>query len=121
MRGVKRLIKGQGEYVSIHACGLKGGSGRIRNNRCGGGCDSDGSISEGEAFNVAERVDAIKTHGHIAHDIRTVSLFCHHIARPGALVDRDVIPGAGIVRAIERRGAEWVVVTSVGLIDSRDY
>ena len=38
-----------------------------------------------------------------------------------AVAPGDVIPGAGIVRAIERRGAEWVVVTSVGLIDSRDY
>ena len=33
----------------------------------------------------------------------------------------DTIPGAGRVRAIEQRGAEWVVVTSIGVIDGKDY
>lgn len=30
----------------------------------------------------------------------------------------EIIPGAGTVRAIERRGAGWIVITSRGLVDS---
>jgi uncharacterized protein YidB (DUF937 family)/Tfp pilus assembly protein PilN len=30
----------------------------------------------------------------------------------------DIIPGAGTVRSIERRGSGWVVITSRGLVDS---
>lgn len=40
--------------------------------------------------------------------------------RNGALVDvqqGDALPGAGRVRAIERRGRQWVVVTSNGVIE----
>ncbi len=33
----------------------------------------------------------------------------------------DYLPGAGRVRAIERRGREWVVVTSAGIIDTQSY
>ncbi len=33
----------------------------------------------------------------------------------------DAIPGAGTVRAIEKRGREWVVVTSIGVIDGKGY
>lgn len=33
----------------------------------------------------------------------------------------DYLPGAGRVRSIERRGREWVVVTSAGIIDSQGY
>jgi hypothetical protein len=30
----------------------------------------------------------------------------------------EVIPGAGMVKSIERRGAGWIVITSRGLVDS---
>ena len=30
----------------------------------------------------------------------------------------ETIPGAGTVRAIERRGAGWIVITSRGVVDS---
>jgi hypothetical protein len=30
----------------------------------------------------------------------------------------EIIPGAGIVKSIERRGAGWIVITSRGLVDS---
>ena len=30
----------------------------------------------------------------------------------------EIIPGAGIVKSIERRGGGWIVITSRGLIDS---
>ena len=33
----------------------------------------------------------------------------------------DAIPGAGTVRAIQKRGSDWVVVTSIGVIDGRGY
>lgn len=33
----------------------------------------------------------------------------------------DYLPGAGRVRSIERRGREWVVVTSAGIIDTQGY
>ena len=33
----------------------------------------------------------------------------------------DAIPGAGTVRAIEKRGRDWVVVTSIGIIDGKAY
>ena len=33
----------------------------------------------------------------------------------------DAIPGAGTVRAIQKRGGEWVVVTSIGVIDAKAY
>ena len=33
----------------------------------------------------------------------------------------DTIPGAGRVRAIEKHGREWVVVTSLGVIDGKGY
>ena len=33
----------------------------------------------------------------------------------------DAIPGAGTVRAIQKRGSEWVVVTSIGEIDGKAY
>ncbi len=33
----------------------------------------------------------------------------------------DNLPGAGTVRAIERRGRQWVVVTSAGIIGQRGY
>jgi hypothetical protein len=33
----------------------------------------------------------------------------------------DAIPGAGTVRAIQKRGSEWVVVTSIGVIDGKAY
>ena len=33
----------------------------------------------------------------------------------------DAIPGAGTVRAIEKRGRDWVVVTSIGVIDGKAY
>ena len=34
------------------------------------------------------------------------------------VVPGEIIPGAGTVRAIERRGAGWIVITSRGLVDS---
>ena len=34
----------------------------------------------------------------------------------------EIIPGAGMVKSIERRGAGWIVITSRGLVDSaRDH
>ena len=30
----------------------------------------------------------------------------------------ETIPGAGMVKSIERRGAGWIVITSLGLVDS---
>ena len=30
----------------------------------------------------------------------------------------EIVPGAGMVKSIERRGAGWIVITSRGLIDS---
>jgi hypothetical protein len=30
----------------------------------------------------------------------------------------EIIPGAGAVKSIERRGAGWIVITSRGLVDS---
>jgi hypothetical protein len=30
----------------------------------------------------------------------------------------ELIPGAGTVKSIERRGGAWIVITSRGLIDS---
>lgn len=33
----------------------------------------------------------------------------------------DYLPGAGRVRSIERRGREWIVVTSAGIIDTQGY
>jgi len=33
----------------------------------------------------------------------------------------DSLPGAGRVQAIERRGRQWVVVTSNGVIDANGY
>ena len=38
-----------------------------------------------------------------------------------AVAPGDTVPGAGMVRSIERRGAEWVVVTSIGVIDGKEY
>ena len=33
----------------------------------------------------------------------------------------DYLPGAGRVRSFERRGREWIVVTSAGIIDTQGY
>jgi hypothetical protein len=33
----------------------------------------------------------------------------------------EIIPGAGTVKSIERRGAGWIVITSRGLVDSARY
>jgi hypothetical protein len=34
------------------------------------------------------------------------------------VVPGDIIPGAGTVKSIERRGAGWVVIQNRGLVDS---
>ncbi len=34
------------------------------------------------------------------------------------VIPGEIVPGAGIVKAIERRGAGWIVITSRGVVDS---
>ncbi len=63
----------------------------------------------------------IPPNGYVLREVRDGFALLEGRSGLRAVAPGDAIPGAGLVRAIERRGAEWVVVTSVGLIDGKDY
>jgi hypothetical protein len=69
----------------------------------------------------SRNVQRIPRNGYVLRDVRDGVALLEGRSGLRAVAPGDAVPGAGMVRAIERRGAEWVVVTSVGVIDSREY
>jgi len=63
----------------------------------------------------------IPTYGYVLRDVREGVAVLEGRSGLREVAPGDVIPGAGRVRAIERRGQEWVVVTSIGVIDGKGY
>ncbi len=63
----------------------------------------------------------IPAYGYVLRDVRDGFAVVEGRSGLREVAPGDTIPGVGRVRGIERRGAEWVVVTSVGVIDSRGY
>ena len=63
----------------------------------------------------------IPANGYVLRDVRDGVAVLEGRAGLRQVAPGDAIPGAGRVRAIEKRGREWVVVTSIGVIDGRGY
>ena len=63
----------------------------------------------------------IPAYGYVLRDVRNGVAVVEGRTGMREVAPGDTIPGVGRVRGIERRGAEWVVVTSVGVIDSKGY
>jgi hypothetical protein len=63
----------------------------------------------------------IPPYGYVLRDVREGVAVLEGRSGLRAFGLGESIPGAGRVRAIERRGGEWVVVTSVGVIDGKGY
>jgi hypothetical protein len=63
----------------------------------------------------------IPVHGYVLRDVRQGVAVLEGRSGLRQVAPGDDIPGAGRVRAIEKRGREWVVVTSVGVIDGKGY
>ena len=61
----------------------------------------------------------IPAYGYVLRDVRDGLAVVEGRSGLREVAPGDTIPGVGRVRGIERRGAEGVVVTSVGVIDSR--
>ena len=63
----------------------------------------------------------IPVNGYVLRDVRDgVAVLEGHTGLRQVTMG-DAIPGAGTVRAIQKRGSEWVVVTSIGVIDGKAY
>jgi hypothetical protein len=63
----------------------------------------------------------IPINGYVLRDVRDGVAVLEGRTGLRQVAPGDAIPGAGRVRAIEKRGREWVVVTSVGVIDGKPY
>ena len=70
---------------------------------------------------AATRSGRIPPNGYVLRDVRDGVALLEGRSGLRAVMPGDMVPGAGTVRAIERRGAQWVVVTSIGVIDGREY
>lgn len=67
------------------------------------------------------RASRIPVNGYVLRDVRDgVAVLEGHTGMRQVTLG-DAIPGAGTVRAIQKRGGEWVVVTSIGVIDGKAY
>ena len=67
------------------------------------------------------RASRIPVNGYVLRDVRDgVAVLEGHTGLRQVTMG-DAIPGAGTVRAIQKRGSEWVVVTSIGVIDGKAY
>ena len=74
-----------------------------------------------ETSRIAGEPARIPPAGYILRRVRDGSAVVESRAGLREIAPGDLLPGAGRVRAIERRAGEWVVVTSGGVIDSRAY
>lgn len=63
----------------------------------------------------------IPVYGYVLRDVRQGVAVLEGRSGLRQVAPGDDIPGAGRVRAIEKRGREWVVVTSIGVIDGKGY
>ncbi len=68
------------------------------------------------------RASRIPVNGYVLREVRSdgVAVLEGHAGFHQVTMG-DAIPGAGTVRAIQKRGGEWVVVTSIGVIDGKAY
>jgi hypothetical protein len=86
--------------------------------------DEQGASLPAETTRVAAQprnAGRIPAYGYVLRDVRDGFAVVEGRAGLREVAPGDTIPGVGRVRGIERRGAEWVVVTSVGVIDSKGY
>ena len=86
--------------------------------------DEQGELLAAETTRVAAQprnAGRIPAYGYVLRDVRNGFAVVEGRSGLREVAPGDTIPGVGRVRGIERRGAEWVVVTSVGVIDSRGY
>ena len=67
------------------------------------------------------RASRIPVNGYVLRDVRDGVAVLEGHAGMRQVTLGDAIPGAGTVRAIQKRGNEWVVVTSIGVIDGKAY
>jgi BMFP domain-containing protein YqiC len=63
----------------------------------------------------------IPADGYVLRRVRDGAAVVESRAGLREVMPGDSLPGAGRVRSIERRGNEWIVITSSGVIDSRAY
>ena len=88
--------------------------------------DEQGSLLPAETTRVAAQprssvAGRIPPYGYVLRDVRNGFAVVEGRSGLREVAPGDMIPGVGRVRGIERRGAEWVVVTSVGVIDGKGY
>lgn len=88
--------------------------------------DEQGAFMPAETTRVAAQprlsnASRIPANGYVLRDVRNGFAVVEGRSGLREVAPGDTIPGVGRVRGIERRGAEWVVVTSVGVIDSKGY
>jgi len=67
------------------------------------------------------RASRIPVNGYVLREVRDGVAVLEGHAGLRQVTLGDAIPGAGTVRAIQKRGGEWVVVTSIGVIDGKAY
>ena len=67
------------------------------------------------------RASRIPVNGYVLREVRDGVAVLEGHAGLRQVTMGDAIPGAGTVRAIQKRGSEWVVVTSIGVIDGKAY
>ena len=67
------------------------------------------------------RAARIPVNGYVLREVRDGVAVLEGHAGLRQVTMGDAIPGAGTVRAIQKRGSEWVVVTSIGVIDGKAY
>ena len=63
----------------------------------------------------------IPLNGYVLREVRNGAALVENRAGLIEVIPGDILPGAGRVRAIERKGRQWVVVTSGGTIDMAAY
>ena len=74
-----------------------------------------------ETTRVAMQPARIPADGYVLRRVRDGAAVVESRAGLREIVPGDNLPGAGRVRAIEKRAGEWVVVTSGGVIDAKAY
>lgn len=63
----------------------------------------------------------IPSNGYVLREVRGGAALIQSRAGLMEVLPGDRVPGAGRVRSIERRGGQWVVVTTSGVIDAQGY
>ena len=80
---------------------------------------SDAKAAEADRKNARPKVSL---GGYVLRDVyRGMALVERRDGLIEEIAQGDLLPGAGRVTAIERRGRDWVVVTTQGVIDQRPY